>query len=122
MKLHVSCSYPIAEIVVIPLSVLLSRVFSVWVYLLVNALLFLLFSTARVRAEYDEMIVLPAIQDYTNGVPIPMAFTLVITYLPRSKQLIGLPLFAVSATTAKNVPGSDVSDVDHPRRCWARQR
>jgi MFS transporter, DHA2 family, multidrug resistance protein len=46
------------------------------------------------------MIVLRAIQGFTGGVLIPMAFTLIITLLPKSKQPVGLALFAMSATFA----------------------
>ena len=46
------------------------------------------------------MIVLRAIQGFTGGVLIPMAFTLIITLLPKAKQPIGLALFALSATFA----------------------
>ena len=46
------------------------------------------------------MIVLRAVQGFTGGVLIPMAFTLIITLLPKAKQPIGLALFAISATFA----------------------
>ena len=39
-------------------------------------------------------------QGFTGGVLIPMAFTLIITLLPRAKQPVGLALFAMSATFA----------------------
>ena len=46
------------------------------------------------------MIVLRAIQGFAGGVLIPMAFTIIITLLPKAKQPIGLALFALSATFA----------------------
>jgi DHA2 family multidrug resistance protein len=46
------------------------------------------------------MIVLRAIQGFSGGVLIPMAFTIIITFLPKPKQPIGLALFALSATFA----------------------
>ena len=46
------------------------------------------------------MIVLRALQGFCGGVLIPMAFTLIITLLPKAKQPVGLALFAVSATFA----------------------
>jgi DHA2 family multidrug resistance protein len=46
------------------------------------------------------MIVLRAFQGFTGGVLIPAAFTLIITLLPRSKQPIGMAMFALSATFA----------------------
>jgi DHA2 family multidrug resistance protein len=97
----ISTSYLIAEIVVIPLSGWLARVFSVRNYLLVNAVLFLVFSIACAFAvNLQQMIVLRAIQGFSGGVLIPMAFTIIITLLPKAKQPIGLALFALSATFA----------------------
>ncbi|MBB3571209.1 MDR family MFS transporter [Rhizobium sp. BK491] len=97
----ISTSYLIAEIVVIPLSAWLARVFSVRNYLLTNAVLFLLFSVAcAFAANLQQMIVLRAIQGFSGGVLIPMAFTIIITLLPKPKQPMGLALFALSATFA----------------------
>src|ERR1700737_2240772 len=94
----ISTSYLIAEIIVIPLSGWLAQVFSIRIYLLTNAVLFLLLSMACAFAQdLPQMIVLRAIQGFTGGVLIPMAFTLIITLLPRAKQPIGLALFALSA-------------------------
>jgi DHA2 family multidrug resistance protein len=97
----ISTSYLIAEIVVIPLSAWLARVFSVRNYLLFNAVLFLIFSVAcAFAANLQQMIILRAIQGFSGGVLIPMAFTIIITLLPKPKQPIGLALFALSATFA----------------------
>jgi len=97
----ISTSYLIAEIVVIPLSGWLAQVFSIRIYLLTNAVLFLALSAACALArDLPQMIVLRAIQGFTGGVLIPMAFTLIITLLPKPKQPIGLALFALSATFA----------------------
>ena len=97
----VSTAYLIAEIVVIPLSAWLSRAFSVRLYLLVNAALFLAFSASCAFAHsLGEMIVLRACQGFTGGVLIPMAFTIIITLLPKAKQPVALALFALSATFA----------------------
>jgi DHA2 family multidrug resistance protein len=97
----ISTSYLIAEIVVIPLSGWLAQVFSVRLYLLTNAVLFLLLSAACALAQdLPQMIALRAVQGFTGGVLIPMAFTLIITLLPKAKQPIGLALFALSATFA----------------------
>jgi len=97
----ISTSYLIAEIIVIPLSGWLAQVFSIRIYLLTNAILFLVFSAACALAQdLPQMIVLRAFQGFAGGVLIPMAFTLIITLLPKAKQPIGLALFAVSATFA----------------------
>jgi DHA2 family multidrug resistance protein len=97
----ISTSYLIAEIVVIPLSGWLAQVFSIRVYLLTNAVIFLVMSAACALAQnLPQMIALRALQGFAGGVLIPMAFTLIITLLPRAKQPVGLALFAISATFA----------------------
>jgi DHA2 family multidrug resistance protein len=97
----ISTSYLIAEIIVIPLSGWLAQVFSIRTYLLTNAVLFLAFSAACALAQnLSQMIVLRALQGFAGGVLIPIAFTLIITLLPKAKQSIGLAAFAVSATFA----------------------
>ena len=97
----ISTSYLVAEIVVIPLSGWLAQVFSVRRYLLTNATLFLLLSAACALAQdLPQMIVLRALQGFTGGVLIPMSFTLIMTLLPKSRQPVGVALFAISATFA----------------------
>ena len=97
----ISTAYLIPEIIVIPLTGWLSRVFSMRKFLLVNTALFLAFSVACAFAQnLGEMIVLRAFQGFTGGVLIPAAFTLIMTMLPRSKQPVGLAMFALSATFA----------------------
>jgi DHA2 family multidrug resistance protein len=97
----ISTAYLIAEIVVIPLSAWFADVFSVRAYLLTNTILFLVFSVACAFAtNLEQMIVLRAIQGFAGGALIPMAFTIIITLLPKPKQPIGLAMFALSATFA----------------------
>jgi len=97
----VSTSYLITEIIVIPLSGWLTTVFSMRRYLLTNTVLFMLFSVACAFAQnLGQMIVLRALQGFAGGVLIPLAFTIIITLLPKAKQPIGLALFALSATFA----------------------
>jgi DHA2 family multidrug resistance protein len=97
----VSTAYLIGEIIVIPLTDFLSRVFSLRRYLLANTALFLLFSALCGQAHsLGEMIVLRALQGFAGGVLIPVALTMVTSMLPRSKHAIGLAGFAVTATFA----------------------
>jgi DHA2 family multidrug resistance protein len=97
----ISTSYLIGEIVVIPLTDYLSRVFSFRRYMLANAILFPLFSMACAFAhDLGSMIVLRGLQGFAGGVLIPMAFTMVLTKLPKAQQPLGLAVFALSVTFA----------------------
>jgi MFS transporter, DHA2 family, multidrug resistance protein len=97
----VSTAYLIGEIIVIPLTDFLSRVFSLRRYLLANTALFLLFSVLCGHAHsLSQMIVFRALQGFSGGVMIPLAFTIVMRMLPQAKQAIGLAGFAISATFA----------------------
>ena len=97
----ISTAYLIGEIIVIPLTDYLSRVFSFRRFLLTNAVLFLVFSIACAFArDLNEMIALRAVQGFTGGVLIPMAFTLILTRLPIRQRPVGMALFAITATFA----------------------
>jgi DHA2 family multidrug resistance protein len=97
----ISTSYLIGEIVVIPLTDFLSRVFSFRRYMLASAALFAAFSVAcSFTHDLPSMIAMRGLQGFAGGVLIPMAFTLVLTKLPKSQQPIGLAIFALSVTFA----------------------
>jgi len=97
----ISTSYLIGEIVVIPLTDFLSRVFSFRRYMLASAALFAAFSVAcAFTHDLPSMIAMRGLQGFAGGVLIPMAFTLVLTKLPKPQQPIGLAIFALSVTFA----------------------
>jgi MFS transporter, DHA2 family, multidrug resistance protein len=97
----ISTAYLIGEIIVIPMTDYLTHVFSFRRFLIVNTVLFLVFSVACAFAhDLAQMIVLRALQGFTGGVLIPMAFTLILTKLPRPQQPLGLALFSITATFA----------------------
>ncbi|MBD9488027.1 DHA2 family efflux MFS transporter permease subunit [Ensifer sp. ENS11] len=97
----ISTSYLIGEIVVIPLTAYFSSVFSFRRYILVNSVLFPLFSIACAFAhDLGTMILLRGLQGFAGGVLIPMAFTMVLTKLPKTQQPLGLAFFALSVTFA----------------------
>ena len=78
----ISTAYLVAEIVVIPLTGWLSQVFSVRRYLLVNAGLFTFFSVCCAWSwNLSSMIGFRALQGFTGGVLIPMAFTFILCNL-----------------------------------------
>ncbi|MBU7584419.1 MAG: DHA2 family efflux MFS transporter permease subunit [Nostoc sp. TH1S01] len=100
----ISTAYLVAEIVVIPLTGWLSRVFSLRLYLLVNTVLFIFFSICCAWAwNLNYMIVFRAFQGFTGGVLIPSALTVVLTTLPPAKQSIGLAAFAITAVFAPSI-------------------
>jgi DHA2 family multidrug resistance protein len=97
----ISTSYLIGEIVVIPLTDYLSRVFSFRRYMLASATLFAVFSVAcAFTHDLPSMIVMRGLQGFAGGVLIPMAFTMVLTKLPKPQQPVGLAIFALSVTFA----------------------
>ena len=97
----ISTSYLIGEIVVIPLTDYLSRVFSFRRYMLANAILFPLFSIAcAFTHDLGSMIAMRGLQGFAGGILIPMAFTMVLTKLPKAQQPAGLSLFALAVTFA----------------------
>jgi DHA2 family multidrug resistance protein len=97
----ISTSYLIGEIVVIPLTDYLSRVFSFRNIMIGHASLFALFSVAcAFTHDLPSMIAMRGLQGFFGGVLIPMAFTLVFTRLPKGQQPIGLAMFALAVTFA----------------------
>src|SRR5450755_3633822 len=97
----ISTSYLIGEIIVIPLTDFLSRVFSFRRYMLASAVLFAVFSVVCVFVQkLPSMIAMRGLQGFAGGVLIPMAFTMVLTRLPKPQQPIGLAIFALSVTFA----------------------
>jgi len=97
----ISTSYLIGEIVVIPVTDYLSRVFSFKRFLIVNTILFMLFSIAcSFTHDLGSMIVMRGLQGFAGGTLIPLAFTMVLTKLPKAQQPIGLAMFAAAVTFA----------------------
>src|SRR6516164_7077197 len=97
----ISTSYLIGEIVVIPLTAYLSRVFSFRNYIIGSTFFFALFSMACAFAkDLPTMIAMRGLQGFAGGVLIPMAFTMVATRLPKAQQPVGLAMFALAVTFA----------------------
>src|SRR5271163_1417574 len=97
----ISTSYLIGEIVVIPLTDYLSRMFSYRNVILSFATLFAIFSVAcAFTHDLGSMIVMRGLQGFAGGILIPMAFTIVLTKLPKPQQPIGLAMFALAVTFA----------------------
>ena len=100
----ITTAYLVAEIIVIPISGWLARVFSVRTYLLTNTVLFLALTVAcAFTTNLGQMIVVRAMQGFAGGVLIPLAFSIIMTRLPPSKHAIGLSIYAVSAIFAPSI-------------------
>ena len=100
----ITTSYLIAEIIVIPLSGWLASVFSLRSYLLTSTALFLVLTAACAFARtLPQMIAIRAAQGFAGGVLIPLAFTIIMTKLPRSKHPIGLAIYSVAVVFAPSI-------------------
>lgn len=100
----ISTAYLIAEIIVIPLTGWLSMVFGFKRYLLANVVMFVAFMIACAFAwNLQAMIAFRALGGFFGGALIPVAFTIILTKLPPSKQMIGFALFGLTATQAPSV-------------------
>ena len=100
----ITTSYLVAEIIVIPLSGWLANVFSLRVYLLTSTALFLVLTAACAFAQtLGQMIAIRAAQGFAGGVLIPLAFTIIMTKLPRSQRPVGLAVYAVAVIFAPSI-------------------
>lgn len=97
----ISTAYLIGEIVTIPLTAWLSQVFTVRWYLLVNVVLFLIFSAlCGISNSLGEMILFRAGQGFTGGVLIPMSLTVILSTMPKRLIPLGQAMFGMTATLA----------------------
>ena len=97
----ISTAYLCAEIVVIPMTALLTRVFGLRGYMMGTTALFLVFSTlCGFSWNLESMIVFRMLQGFTGGALIPMAMTLVMAKLPASRRSVGMAIFGLTATLA----------------------
>jgi DHA2 family multidrug resistance protein len=100
----ISTSYLVAEIIMIPLTawlvqLLSARRLAVWVSLgfLASSLL------CSFAWSLESMIVFRALQGFTGGALIPLAFTLTLIKLPEHHRAKGMALFAITATFAPSI-------------------
>ena len=100
----ITTSYLVAEIIVIPMSGWLARVFSLRTYLLTNIVLFLALTAACAFAHsLDQMIVVRALQGLAGGVLIPLAFAIIMTRLPASRHPVGMAIYSISVVFAPSI-------------------
>ena len=100
----ITTSYLIAEIIVIPLSGWLANAFSLRAYLLTSTALFLGLTAACAFAQtLGQMIVIRAAQGFAGGVLIPLAFSIIMTKLPRSQHPIALAIYSIAVIFAPSI-------------------
>ena len=100
----ISTSYLVAEIIMIPLTAWLVQLFSarrlaVWVSggFLIASLM------CPMAWSLESMIVFRALQGFTGGALIPLAFTLTLIKLPEHHRAKGMAMFAMTATFAPSI-------------------
>lgn len=92
----ISTGYLMAEIVIIPLTAWLTRVFGLRRFLMWNALLFTAFSMmCGMSHSLTQMVVGRIGQGIAGGAMIPTAQTIVRTRLPRHQMPIGMSMFGL---------------------------
>lgn len=100
----ISTSYLVAEIIMIPLTawlvqLLSARRLALWVSVgfLISSLL------CSISWNLESMILFRAMQGFTGGALIPLAFTLTLIKLPEHHRPKGMALFAMTATFAPSI-------------------
>ena len=90
----IATAYLVSEIIIIPLTAWLERVFGLRRFLLVMATLFTLFSiVCGLSTTLTVMIIGRVGQGFTGGAMIPTGMTIIATRLPRHQQPLGTALF-----------------------------
>lgn len=93
----IATAYLVAEIIIIPLTGWLERVFGLRRFLLIAAILFTAFSImCGLSTSLPMMIVGRIGQGFTGGAMIPTALTIIATRLPPSQQPIGTAMFGLT--------------------------
>ena len=100
----VQTSYLIAEVIMIPLSGILSRAFSTRYLFVASCAGFTLMSFMCAQAAtINEMIVYRALQGFIGGAMIPTVFASAYTIFPRSKLPVITPIIGLVATLAPTI-------------------
>lgn len=97
----ISTAYLIAEIVVIPITGVFSEVIGIRKFISINTVMFIVSSILCGLAwNLNSMIVFRVMQGFFGGTLIPMAFQMVLYYMPSNMRTIGMVIFGLTATLA----------------------
>ncbi len=100
----ISTSYLVAEIIMIPMTAWLVQLLSARRLAVMISVGFLVSSLLCSFAwNLESMIVFRAMQGFTGGALIPLAFTLALVKLPEHHRPKGMALFAITATFAPSI-------------------
>jgi DHA2 family multidrug resistance protein len=100
----VQTSYLIAEVVMIPLSGTLTRIFSTRYLFVASAIGFTAMSfMCAMSSSINEMIVWRALQGFIGGAMIPTVFAVTFSIFPPDKRVIITPLIGLIATLAPTI-------------------
>ncbi len=100
----VQTAYLVAEVIMIPLSGILGRIFSTRVLFATSALGFTLASfLCSTATDINQMILWRAIQGFVGGGMIPSVFAAAFTIFPPSKRGIVSPMIGLVATMAPTI-------------------
>ncbi|WP_370521629.1 DHA2 family efflux MFS transporter permease subunit [Novosphingobium sp. ERN07] len=93
----IATAYLVAEIIIIPLTGWLERVFGLRRFLMIATILFTAFSVMCGLSTSLTMMILGRVgQGFTAGAMIPTALTIIATRLPPNQQPIGTALFGLT--------------------------
>ena len=100
----VQTSYLIAEVIMIPLSGMLSRVLSTrWMFAIAAAGFTAMSLMCALSSSIEEMIVWRALQGFIGGGMIPTVFATAYTIFPRERQSLISPIIGLVATLAPTI-------------------
>ena len=100
----VQTSYLIAEVIMIPLSGMLSRVLSTrWMFVIASGGFTFMSFMCATATNIDQMIVYRALQGFIGGGMIPTVFASAFTIFPPEKRPIISPIIGLVATLAPTI-------------------
>jgi MFS transporter, DHA2 family, multidrug resistance protein len=100
----ISTAYLIAETLMIPLTGYLSEVFGIRRFIMVNCFLFIIASVLCGLAwNVDSIIAFRIFQGLVGGALVPLAFQILLIFIPSEKRHLSMVIFGLTATLAPTI-------------------
>jgi MFS transporter, DHA2 family, multidrug resistance protein len=100
----ITTAYSMGEIAIIPVTAVLSAVFTTRIWLIANAAAFLVFCLGCAAAtSLEPLLLLRLFQGLSGGALIPLSFKIALTTFTGRHKPLGLALFAVTATFSPTI-------------------